>query len=75
MGLTPDYIYGQTPLDESERGDLIPKWVETNEELYSLEYENIISALKLLNRKRLNPTELLNMNFVKKLPDILSALK
>ena len=60
-------ISGQTPLEEEEREGLIIKNISTQGELDEFEQQNIESALLWLKRKKLTSSQLLSLEFVKKL--------
>ena len=45
MGLNFIYSYGQTPLSEEEKDDLVIKYINTQEELNEYEQNNIEEAI------------------------------
>lgn len=62
----PDPL-GATPLTDEDLEGLIPDWVSDKAELDLAEFENIIQARKLLERKDFQLTELLDDLFIRNL--------
>lgn len=67
MGLEPEYIEGQTPLDEDEKEGLLIKSVTTRGELDEFEQLNIEKAILWTLRKKWNSGYILSEAFVRKL--------
>ncbi|MEM9569754.1 MAG: mobile mystery protein B [Bacteroidota bacterium] len=67
MGLEIKYGTGQTPINEDERGNLIPFWINTNEELNLVEQQNINKAIKFFSHKNLDCHKILSVYFLKSL--------
>ncbi|MEB3799603.1 mobile mystery protein B [Flavobacterium columnare] len=67
MGLTIDYINGQTPLSEEEMEGLKIPSVTTRKELDEFEQLNIEKAIEWTLRARLKPEQLFSEKFIKDL--------
>ena len=67
MAIEIYYGDGQTVIDEDEKMELIPFWVTKNEQLNKLEQENINRAINIFYTKRLRPSKILTIPFVKNL--------
>jgi Fic-DOC domain mobile mystery protein B len=67
MGLTIEYIDGQTPLDEQEKDGLRIASITTREELDEFEQLNIEKAIQWTFGKKLKTEELFSEKFIKDL--------
>ena len=67
MAIDIFYGKGQTPIDEDEKGDLIPSWITHNHQLNRLEQENINKAIGFFFTKKLTRKKLLTIPFMKNL--------
>ncbi len=67
MAIDIYYGDGQTAIDEDEKMDMIPFWVTKNEQLNRLEQENINQAINIFYAKKLSPSKILTIPFVKNL--------
>lgn len=67
MGLNFDYIDGQTPLDEDEKGDLKIKSISTQGELDEFEQLNIEKAVEWTIHSNFKPENIFTEKFVKDL--------
>jgi Fic-DOC domain mobile mystery protein B len=68
MGLTLNYIEGQTPIDENEKDGLLIKTITTRKELDEYEQQNIQNAVEwTMKRKSLKLSDILTEPFIKKL--------
>lgn len=67
MGLTIDYINGQTPLSEEEMEGLKIPSITTRKELDEFEQLNIEKAIEWTLRARLKPEQLFSEKFIKDL--------
>lgn len=67
MGLTIEYIDGQTPLDEEEKEGLRIPSITTREELDEFEQLNIEKATQWTYGKKIKPEQLLSEKFIKEL--------
>lgn len=67
MGLNPDDIDGQTPLDEDEREELKIKSISLRSELDEFEQQSIEKAMLWLRSKKLTAAAILSEKFVKEL--------
>ncbi|WP_317044297.1 hypothetical protein [Flavobacterium davisii] len=67
MGLTIDYINGQTPLSEEEMEGLKIPSVTTRKELDEFEQLNIEKAIEWTLRAKLKPEQLFSEKFIKDL--------
>jgi Fic-DOC domain mobile mystery protein B len=56
-----------TPLDPSQRGDLLQTWITDRNDLNEAEQENIVKGAAWAHRRRGKATELLNDDYVKTL--------
>jgi Fic-DOC domain mobile mystery protein B len=64
MGLTIDYIEGQTPLDEDEKEGLLVKTISTRGELDEFEQLNIQSAIEWSLKTKVERKQFLSENFL-----------
>jgi len=64
MGLTLNYIYGQTPLDEEEKENLKIDTVSTRSELDVFEQKNIEEAVAWTYGKKWKPEKILSETFI-----------
>ena len=67
MGLTIEYIDGQTPLSEEEKDGLKIPSITTREELNEFEQLNIEKAIQWTFGKKLKAEQLLSEKFIKDL--------
>ena len=67
MGLTIEYIDGQTPLSEEEKEGLLIASITTREELDEFEQLNIEKAIQWTFGKKLKEEELFSEKFIKTL--------
>jgi len=67
MGITLDYIDGQTPLDEEEKNGLKLKSITTQGELDQFEQLNIEKAIEWIISTHLKPERIVSEKFVKQL--------
>ena len=67
MGLDLKYTYGQTPLDEGEKGDLKIKSITTQKELDEFEQLNIEKAVEWTIRANLKSEKILTEKFIENL--------
>ena len=67
MGLTIEYIDGQTPLNEEERDGLRIPSISTREELDEFEQLNIEKAIQWTFGKKLKTEQLFSEKFIKEL--------
>ena len=67
MGLTIEYIDGQTPLDEEEKEGLLIQSITTREELDEFEQLNIEKAIQWTFGKKLKAEQLFTEKFIKDL--------
>ena len=65
MGLDLDYIDGQTPLDEEEKGGLLIPTIATRGELDEFEQQNIEQAVQWTLGRSFKPEVLFTENFVR----------
>lgn len=65
MGLDPQLIDGQTPLDEEETEGLLIPGITTRQELDEFEQLNIERAIKWSLGKKFGPEQILTEEFVK----------
>jgi Fic-DOC domain mobile mystery protein B len=64
MGLSIEYIRGQTPLDEDEKEGLLIKTISTREELDEFEQANIEQAVEWTLRNRFTKDQILKEEFL-----------
>lgn len=64
MGLTLNYIYGQTPLEEEEKEGLKIASVSTKGELDELEQNNVEEAVAWLYGKKIKAGKILSPDFI-----------
>jgi mobile mystery protein B len=68
MGLTLNYIEGQTPIDENEKDGLLINTITTRKELDEYEQQNIQNAVEwTMKRKSLKLSDILTEPFIKNL--------
>jgi len=67
MGLTFEYIDGQTPLDDDEKEGLRIPSITTREELDEFEQLNIEKAIQWTFSKKIKAEQLFSENFIKDL--------
>ena len=67
MGLNPDFLPGQTPLDEDEINGLLIPTITTHYELDEFEQQNIEQAILWTIRRTFKQSQILSEAFVKKL--------
>ena len=67
MGLDPDYINGQTPMDEDEKEGLLIMSITTRGELDEFEQQHIEKAMLWLRSKKYDAEEVLSEKFVREL--------
>lgn len=67
MGLTIEYIEGQTPLDDDEKEGLRIPSITTREELDEFEQLNIEKAIQWTFGKKINVEQLFSEKFIKEL--------
>ena len=67
MGLTIEYIEGQTPLDEDEKDGLLIPSITTREELDEFEQLNIEKAIQWTFGKKISVEQLFSEKFIKDL--------
>lgn len=67
MGLTIEYIEGQTPLDEDEKDGLLIKSITTRGELDEFEQLNIEKAIEWTLGKKFKAEQIISEGFVKDL--------
>lgn len=65
MGLVLNNTYGQTPIDEEEKGGLLIPTISTKKELDEFEQKNIEQALQWLITRKLKPSKILTVEFIK----------
>lgn len=65
MGLNIEYVEGQIPLEEDEKGGLLVTSISTREELDQLEHLNIEKAIVWLVHRTLNKNQILSEEFIK----------
>lgn len=66
MGLNLEYIYGQTPLDNDEKSELLIESISTRAELDEFEQKNIEDAIQWLQNSLRNFRFKKNLNAKKK---------
>lgn len=66
-GIDIQYGEGQTPIEEEEKDELIPLWVENNEDLNKVEQENINRAILFFEKRTPSHLKILEIAFVKEL--------
>ncbi len=64
MGLDPDYINGQTPLDEEEKEGLLIPTIATREELNEFEQQNVEGAIQWIYGKSFRQEKVFTENFI-----------
>ena len=64
MGLDPNYIEGQTPLDEDEKEGLLIETISTRSELDEFEQENIQEAIEWTLKHKFGPDRILTEEFL-----------
>lgn len=64
MGLSFEYIEGQTPLDEDEKEGLLLKTISTRGELDEFEQVNIQDAIEWSLKRKINRDQLLSEDFI-----------
>ncbi len=64
MGLTLDYLYGETPLEEEEKEGLKIASVSTKAELDEFEQKNIEEAVAWLYGRKLKAGRILSPDFL-----------
>lgn len=67
MGLTIEYIEGQTPLDDDEKEGLLIPSITTREELDEFEQLNIEKAIQWTFGKKISVEQLFSEKFIKEL--------
>jgi len=67
MGLDPEYVYGQTPLDEDEKDGLLIKNISTRSELDEFEQQNIEKAVLWTLKRKFKSTDIFSELFIKQL--------
>ena len=67
MGLNIEYIYGQTPLDEEEKNELLIESITTRGELNEFEQMNIVQAIEWTLFRKFDRDYILSEHFVKEL--------
>ncbi len=65
MGLKFDYKYGQTPIDENEKGGLLIESITTQGELNEFEQLNIERAIEWILRTSFSSAQILSEDFIK----------
>jgi Fic-DOC domain mobile mystery protein B len=64
MGLSLDYIEGQTPIDEEEKEGLLIKTISTRGELDEFEQVNIQEAVEWSMRRKFSREQILSEDFI-----------
>jgi len=64
MGLTLEYIEGQTPIDEDEKEGLLISTISTRGELNEFEHANIVQAIEWTLKNRFSKEEILTEEFL-----------
>src|SRR5690606_13891004 len=64
MGLSLEYIDGQTPIDEEEKEGLLIKTIATKAELDEFEQLNIEEALQWVLSKKFKPKQIFTEKFI-----------
>lgn len=64
MGLELDYLYGQTPLEEEEKEDLLLKHITNKKELDEFEQQNIEKAIEWVISRKFTIDNVLNEGFI-----------
>ena len=67
MGLDLHYHWGQTPIDEEEKDDLLIRTISTRDELDEFEQANILEAIDWSFRINHNINTVLSIDFIKEL--------
>lgn len=67
MGLNLDYIYGQTPIDEDERQDLLIETISSKTELDEFEQLNIEEAMQWLYGRNIKAKDIFTEHFIRNL--------
>ena len=67
MGLTFDYIYGQTPISEEEKEGLLIQSITTRGELDEFEQQNIEKAIEWTLTKKFTKEYILSEELIKEL--------
>jgi Fic-DOC domain mobile mystery protein B len=67
MGLTIEYVEGQTPLDDNEKEGLLIPSITTREELDEFEQLNIEKAIQWTFGKKISVEQLFSEKFIKEL--------
>jgi Fic-DOC domain mobile mystery protein B len=67
MGLTLEYLPGQTPLDEDEKDGLLIPTITTRGELDEFEQKNIEEAMQWSLGRNFNPETIFREDFIKQL--------
>ncbi|MBN1251204.1 MAG: mobile mystery protein B [Bacteroidales bacterium] len=65
MGLELEYIYGQTPISEEEKDELLIKTISTRGELDEFEQLNIEDAIEWTIKQNFKPERILTIDFIK----------
>lgn len=64
MGLDFEYVYGQTPIDEDEKGDLLIETIATVGELNEFEQKNIEDAIQWVTRRTFKVIDVFTQKFI-----------
>ena len=64
MGLSLEYIEGQTPIDEEEKDGLLIKTISTRGELDEFEQANIQEAVEWTLRRKFSREQILTEDFI-----------
>ncbi len=67
MGLSLEYINGQTPLDEDEKEGLLIPTITTRKELDEFEQNNIEDAMQWVFSRSFKPKAILTQKFIRDL--------